>query len=269
MPRPKNSRDDDQLDDDLDDEVLEGDDLADDDLDEDDLDEEGLDDDDSEEESYDDEEASTALPVRPHEQLLIDAIPELEAARVVCTTAGRGQFAETYARERPDSKVACCFFDLYQKNQTEFQVFDQGPVENLRLLCKPDLPEGEQDLVAFVFRKGGDAELTRDLMQQGFQRLAIGGRMIASTDNDEDQWLHEQLQNLVPKVTRRPFKKIGTLYLATKTEPLKKVKNYDAEFAFRDRGDSSRFSAARVSSRTAALISGRGRSSTRWRSSRR
>jgi len=213
--RSQNSRDDDQLDDDFEDDFEE---------------------DDFEEGDLEDEAPAAGLPVRPHEQLLIDAIPELEAARVVCTTAGRAQFAENYARERPDAKVACCFFDLYQKNQSEFQVFDHGPVENLRLLCKPDLPEGEFDLAAFAFRKGGDAELTRDLMQQGYQRLPVGGRMIASTDNDEDQWLHEQLQSLFPKVTRRPFKKVGTLYLATKTGLLKKVKNYDFEFAFRDQG---------------------------------
>ncbi len=218
MPRrSKNSRDDEQLDDDFEEDL------------EDDFEEEV-------EDEAEDEVSSASLPVRPHEQLLIDAIPELEAARVLCTTAGRAQFAETYARERPDAKVACCFFDLYQKNQSEFQVFDHGPVDNLRLLCKPDLPEGEFDLAAFAFRKGGDAELTRDLIQQGHQRLVEGGRLIASTDNDEDQWLHEQLQNLFPKVTRRPFKKTGTLYLATKTGPLKKVKQFDCEFAFRDNG---------------------------------
>ena len=177
-----------------------------------------------------------SLPVRPHEQLLIDAMPELTATRVICTTAGRAQFAETYARERPESQVECCFLDLFQKNQSEFQVNDHGPLPNLRLVCEPDLPATEADLVAFVFRKGGDAELTRDLMQQGHMRLIEGGRMIASTDNDEDQWLHEQMQDLFPKVTRRPFRKQGTLYLATKTGPLKKQKDFDCEFAFRDRG---------------------------------
>ncbi|MBM4077610.1 MAG: methyltransferase, partial [Planctomycetes bacterium] len=183
-----------------------------------------------------DELESGHLPVRTHEQLLIDVIPEVIGERVVCTTAGRAQFAEAYARGRPSSHVACLFLDLYQKNQSEFQVFDNGPASNLRLLCKSDLPEGECDLVAFPFRKGGDAELTRDLLQQGHLRLAIGGRMIVSTDNDEDQWLHEQLQSLFPKVTRRPVKKIGTVYLATKTQPLRREKPYDCEYAFRDQG---------------------------------
>lgn len=177
-----------------------------------------------------------ALPVRPHEQLLIDAMPELTATNVICTTAGRAQFAERYARERPESHVECCFLDLFQKNQSEFQVHDHGPIDNLKFCCEPDLPATPADLVAFTFRKGGDAELTRDLMQQGHQRLVDGGRLLATTDNDEDQWLHEQLQELFPKVTRRPFRKVGMLYLATKPGPLKKVKNFDCEFAFRDRG---------------------------------
>jgi 16S rRNA (guanine1207-N2)-methyltransferase len=188
------------------------------------------------------------LPVRPHEQLLIDALPNLTdkresaepsappARNVICTTGGRAQFGETYARQYPDATVTCCFMDLFQKNQSEFQVFDHGPLDNLRLICESDLPDTQADLVAFVFRKGGDAELTRDLMQQGHQRLIEGGRMLASTDNDEDQWLHEQLQELFPKVTRRPFRKQGTLYMATKAGPLKKAKNFDCEFAFRDRG---------------------------------
>jgi 16S rRNA (guanine1207-N2)-methyltransferase len=178
----------------------------------------------------------SSLPTRAHEQLLIDAIPELDATRVLCTTGGRAQFARTYAIERPDAHVVCSFLDLFQKRQSEFQILDDGPVDNLKLICEPDLPSTEADLVAFVFRKGGDAELTRDLMQQGHLRLVEGGRMIASTDNDEDQWLHEQLRDLFPKVTRRPFPKQGTLYLATKTGPLKKVKDFDSEFAFRDRG---------------------------------
>ena len=59
--------------------------------------------------------------------------------------------------------------------------------------------------------------------------------MIVSTDNDEDQWIHNELRELFPKVTRRPIRKQGTLYFATKVKPLKKVRDFDCEFAFRDR----------------------------------
>src|SRR5581483_2603471 len=79
----------------------------------------------------------------------------------------------------------------------------------------------------------GDSELTREMLQLGHQRLSFGGQMIASIDNPNDHWLHEQLQKLFDKVTRRAGSD-GVIYLATKQGPLRKIKNYAAEFAFRD-----------------------------------
>lgn len=183
------------------------------------------------------EEIPHSFFVRPQEKLLIDVIPELSGKRVICTSAGRAQFAVAYAQDEPDATVDCWFLDIFHKSQTEFRVSEEGPVPpNLRFHCQPDLPEQEADLVAFAFKKGGEAELTRDLMQQGYLRLVEGGRMVVSTDNDEDQWIHRELRELFPKVTRRPIRKQGTVYLATKVGPLKKVRNFDSEFAFRDRG---------------------------------
>lgn len=183
------------------------------------------------------EQVPHSFHIRPQEQLLIEAIPELSGKRVICTSAGRGQFAAAYATEHPDSVVDCWFLDVFHKTQTEFKLGEEGPLPaNLHLHCQPDLPETAADLVAFAFKKGGEAELTRDLMQQGHQRLVEGGRMVVSTDNDEDQWIHSELRDLFPKVTRRPIRKRGALYLATKAGPLKKVRDFDCEFAFRDRG---------------------------------
>ncbi len=175
--------------------------------------------------------------IRPQEQLLIDAIPELTGNRVLCTSAGRAQFAVAYASDHPEAVVDCWFLDVFHKTQSEFRISEDGPPpSNLNLHCQPDLPEQEADLVAFAFKKGGEAELTRDLMQQGYLRLVEGGRMVVSTDNDEDQWIHKELRELFPKVTRRPIRKRGTLYFATKVGPLKKVRDFDCEFAFRDKG---------------------------------
>ena len=183
------------------------------------------------------EEIPHSFFIRPQEKLLIDVIPELSGSRVICTSAGRAQFAVAYALDKPDSTVDCWFLDIFHKTQTEYRVSEEGAVPpNLKFHCQPDLPEQEADLVAFAFKKGGEAELTRDLMQQGYLRLVEGGRMVVSTDNDEDQWIHHELRELFPKVTRRPIRKQGTVYLATKVGPLKKVRDFDCEFAFRDRG---------------------------------
>ena len=62
-----------------------------------------------------------------------------------------------------------------------------------------------------------------------------GGKLYASTNNAKDSWLGEQLQKLFRKLERRSLRK-GVLYVGTKTEPLKKVKDFSCEFAFRDRG---------------------------------
>ena len=73
----------------------------------------------------------------------------------------------------------------------------------------------------------------RETLQMGHERLAQGGRLVASIDYARDQWLHEQLRRMFAKVTRRQSDS-GVVYLATKTDPLRKLKNYAAEFAFRD-----------------------------------
>ncbi len=59
--------------------------------------------------------------------------------------------------------------------------------------------------------------------------------MFVATDNRTDSWLHDELRKLFAKVTRRPVEQ-GTLFIATKTEPLRKLKNYECRFAYRDEG---------------------------------
>src|SRR5207302_6985060 len=65
--------------------------------------------------------------------------------------------------------------------------------------------------------------------------LIDGGRLLAATSSCDDQWLHGEMRKLFDKVTRRPLEE-GVLYLAAKTAPLKKRKNFECEFAFRDQG---------------------------------
>ncbi len=170
------------------------------------------------------------MEVRPQEQRLIDLAGQLPAGRVLCNTVGRAQLATALA-QRPDCEVACCFLDLYQLQQAQLAI-GRLPA-SLRLVCEPDFPEGEFQSAALCFSKQGDAELTRDLLQAAHQRLPIGGRLVAAIDNPADQWLHEQLRGMFDKVTRRP-EKDSVVYLASKTGPLKKLKDFACELAFRD-----------------------------------
>ncbi len=94
-------------------------------------------------------------------------------------------------------------------------------------------PEDEFDLVLLPLTQGGEAELARDLMQSAHQRLSVGGQMVAGVDNPKDTWLHGEMQALFTKVTRRA-EEGGVIYVGTKREPLKKLKNFRSEFKFRD-----------------------------------
>lgn len=176
-----------------------------------------------------DEEYSPRIPVQ--EQLLIDLLPELSPKRILSTSVGRGQFAIAASERFPEAAVTCHFLDLFYQQSAA----SMATLTNLEVICTPDFPAGPFDLVAVPVRSSGDAELTRERLQAGHVALEIGGRLISCTDNEEDTWLHAELRKLFPKVTRRPLDN-GVVYLATKQEPLKKVKQFECEFAFRDQG---------------------------------
>lgn len=169
---------------------------------------------------------------RPSEQILLEAVPRVTADRVSCTSLGRAQFAAAVAAGRPQSHVVCNFLDLYQAEQAQ-AAWPRLP--NLEILCQSDLPPGPYDLVAIPLTAQGDGELARDWLQAGHETLCTGGALWATTDNPRDRWLHDALSQLFDKVTCERSG-AGVLYRAVKTRPLKKVKNYTCQFAFRDRG---------------------------------
>jgi 16S rRNA (guanine1207-N2)-methyltransferase len=133
----------------------------------------------------------------------------------------------------PAAVVSCIYLDLYRANLAIESCRDRPA--NLRILCAADFPDHEADMVALPFSAGGEAELTRDLLQAGHQRLRIGGKLYATPDNLQDAWLGQQLRKLFRKLERRP-QPSGVLYVGVKSEPLKKLKDFSCQFAFRDRG---------------------------------
>lgn len=172
-------------------------------------------------------------PPRPTEQLLIDAIDQMQGTRFLCRSLGRAQLAATIARARPDARVSCHFLDIYLAEQA--RQFHAAEPENLSICCQADLPTDEVDVVAFPTSASGEAELTRELLQQGHQALALGGQMLVATDNARDTWLFEQMQKLFDRIKRIPSEH-GMLYQGTKTRRLGKLKDFSCQFAFRDQG---------------------------------
>lgn len=193
-----------------------------------------FDDDDFDGDDFDDSSSQAPLKPKKGEQVLIDVVSEqaanqLAGARVLCTSVGAGQFAAHAAQTA--AVIACHHWDLYQCERTEERHAD---LENVAWKCDVDLPDGEFDLAAIPSAAAGDGELTRDTLQQAHQRLVLGGALWASTDNPRDTWLGEVMDELFAGRIGRFKHKQGTAYRGVKTAPLKKVKDYACEFAYRD-----------------------------------
>ena len=173
---------------------------------------------------------ATQLIARPSEQRALSLAQSLGGRHILSTTVGRAQAARQLAVERPDARVVCWYLDQFQ----QLLAGGEDQPGNLLLECQADCPAGEFDLAAMPFSMHGVAELTRDLLQSAADRLAIGGKLVAATDNPRDQWLGEQVGRLLKKVTRHDFDN-AVVYVATKRQPLKKLKDFGCEFVFRDR----------------------------------
>jgi 16S rRNA (guanine1207-N2)-methyltransferase len=170
-------------------------------------------------------------PKPSKDSVLMSVVDEIEGERILCSSLTRAPLAAAIADRLPESSVVCFYLDIFLAEQARQQVCEGRP--NLSIVCETDLPAGEFDTVAFPFLKQGEAELTRELMQQGYERLKLGGKMFVSTNNPRDKWIKEQLEMLFDKVATQPHTH-GLIYSATKTESLKRVRDFTAEFAFRD-----------------------------------
>lgn len=178
-------------------------------------------------------ERHEVLPPYPSEALLLEIVEEITGTSVVCTSPGLAQFGAAVAERLPDTTVNCFYLDQYRAQlATDYW---QNRWTNLHISCADDISATQVDAVAFPFSVSGEAELTRDFIQAGHQSMRIGGQLFASIDNHKDSWLREQLQRVFRHVEHRVYR-TGMVYIGTKTGPLKKVKNYSCEFAFRDRG---------------------------------
>ncbi|MFO1093061.1 MAG: methyltransferase [Planctomycetaceae bacterium] len=167
------------------------------------------------------------------EQLLIEATAEIAAERVLCTSLGWGQLATSLAAQLPSAQVACHFLDLHPYEQARHIA---GNLEaRVVWLCSADLPEGPFDLAAIPVSRFGEAELTRDMLQEAYERLTEEGLLVTAVDNRDDKWLHEELAKLFAKVTREPGRS-GVVYRAIRRGPLKRRRDFRCEFAFRDQG---------------------------------
>ena len=161
--------------------------------------------------------------------------------QVASISFGRSQAAEWFARSTPDSQVTCWFLDQFHAFRASEHMAmpddKSGPAKelptNLEIACTADLPVKEYHLALIPLVSSGEAELSRDFLQQMFHQLAIGGRLVVSVDNPDDRWLHDQMKGFEKSVKVRKFSD-AVVYMIDKKTPLKKLKDFSCELAFRD-----------------------------------
>ncbi len=173
------------------------------------------------------------LKVPPAERMLIDAVPPVKRRvhAALTTSLGRGQISAAIRSAFPNARVLCHFLDLYPASETK-RIFQEENIE-VDVVCTPDLSEGPFDLAVLPLSKGGESELARDLLQQAYDRLAIGGLLLVSVDQPKETWMHHELEKLSKHFSREPGRH-GVVYRMIKKAPLKRMREFSCEFAFRD-----------------------------------
>lgn len=178
------------------------------------------------------------VEIRPAEKRLYNVVSKLPGNSIVVVSNGRAQSAAMLAADRPKAIVTAWYLDAYRCELAAVHHLDTK-AKNLVFACHADWPENltaeTVDIVAIAIQKGGEAELNRDLLQTGYDRLKIGGVLAVAIDNPKDKWLFEQMQGFDKSVKVRKFKK-EIVYYVIKKKPLKKLKDFSCQLAFRDEG---------------------------------
>ena len=200
---------------------------------------------------------SDQLVIRPAEKRLAEVVLGIPAKQIVLVSTGRSQAAEVILDDRPKSKVVCWYTDSFQASLAQEHLSsttadvvcsadwpgNDGPLQ--RDACdgsdSEDAPKAAAndsmcDLAAIVNSSRGESELTRDVMQSAYANLKIGGCLAVSTDNSKDKWLLNQIRNYNKSVKIRSFPE-ATVYYIIKQKPLKKIRDFGFQLAFRDQGN--------------------------------
>ena len=186
------------------------------------------------------EEHHAPLPPRPAEAHALAIARDLPGEQIICTSLGRAQAARTLSDERPEASVNVWFLDLYRLERAfaDAQAESGASPPSVVFSCTPDMPPGPFDLAVLPFTKDGEAELTRDILQQALAQLRIGGHLVAAIDNPRDNWLREQLAATgeTVRVREGAGEKPETIcYIVTKTREPAKLRDFRCEITFRDR----------------------------------
>lgn len=169
--------------------------------------------------------------VRPAEARALEVARLFRSETVLAVTEGRPIAARQIAAEWPEARVGCWFRDVYRAGLAA-----QGdPPANLKIECASDPPAGAVGLALLSFSMQGEAELTRETLQEAAARLVEGGVLVAATNNPRDRWLAQQVEKALGPPRVHAFDD-AVVYTAMRRGPLGRLRDFACEIVFRDRG---------------------------------
>ena len=181
---------------------------------------------------------ATKVEIRPNEAKLLEVATSIPGKSIVVVSNGRAQSAFELATARPKSNVVAWYLDNYRCELA--RQYHANCPSNLSFVCHADWPIADPDvgvdLICIDLQKGGEAELSRDVLQSAYHQLSTGGALVTAIDNPKDKWLIEQMQGFDKSVKVRKFKH-SMVYYVIKKKPLKKLKDFSCQLAFRDEGN--------------------------------
>jgi 16S rRNA (guanine1207-N2)-methyltransferase len=161
-------------------------------------------------------EVSSARGVSGPDQVLVRALDEPAAGRVLVVGTREGVGALALSRLHRDAEVHFFTLDAYDFHRAR-ETFRRNGASRIHCHLGADLPEpGTFDWVLLPVRRAGDAALAGDLMRQAAGALRPRGKVLAAVDYGRDTWLHDRVVEVFGAATIHARDREGTVYIARK-----------------------------------------------------
>lgn len=166
------------------------------------------------------------------EMRLAHAAEELPGQRILATTVGYAPAAHRLAAERFDAHVVCWILEACQAARA---ANCEGASSRIEIRCQADCPEFPCDLALVPLYMNGTAELARDVLENVYCQLEVGGRLVVAIDNPRDKWVRQVVRGFSKSIKCMEFTD-ALVYILVKQKPVKKLKDHRCQLAFRDAG---------------------------------